>query len=495
MKFLLRDLFAAPLVIILLFSCSSPEEKQEQLAKTYCASCHAFPDPSLLDKKTWENSVLPKMAFRMGMDYSQLGEIAEQDQPIVLQALPESQMVSNEEWEAIKNYYLRLAPDSLVQPVTEEKNLEQFFPSQVPLADSPIPMLSLLEADTANKVLYIGTRQSKLYTLDYHFKVQQQLQLPSPPSDIIFSNNQQQILTLGIMDPNDQPRGSLHHIIDGKFETSPIIDSLKRPAAMEVVDLNNDGLMDYVICAFGNYTGALLAYENLGANNFKAHVMSYLPGARNVFVRDINRDGFQDVLALMTQGDEQIIQFTNRGNFDFKQTSLLRFPPVYGSSYFDIADFNNDGHFDILYSNGDNADYSPILKPYHGVRIFLNDGSNLFKENWFYPMHGASKAVAHDFDKDGDLDIASFSFFPDFKNTPQRGFIYFENTGSGFTPFTTLLSTSGRWLVMEIIDYDGDHDTDILLGNLNFSSVENPSLSESWLMQPVALLILTNKLH
>lgn len=156
-------------------------------------------------------------------------------------------------------------------------------------------------------------------------------------------------------------------------------------------------------------------------------------------VKDFNEDGLPDVLALIIQGDERIALFTNRGKFKFSYQVLLRFPPVYGSSYFELADFNGDGNADILYTNGDNADYSTTLKPYHGVRIFLNDGENRFAESWFHPMHGASMARAVDFDEDGDPDIAAISFFPDFKNDPQRGFMYFENDKGKFTAFETPL--------------------------------------------------------
>ena len=69
-----------------------------------------------------------------------------------------------------------------------------------------------------------------------------------------------------------------------------------------------------------------------------------------------------DILALMSQGDEKIILLLNQGDFNFRINTILSFPPVYGSSYFDVADFNHDGKFDILYTNGDNADYSMILK-------------------------------------------------------------------------------------------------------------------------------------
>ncbi len=39
----------------------------KQLALIYCSSCHLFPDPSLLDKDTWVNNVLPNMAWRLGI--------------------------------------------------------------------------------------------------------------------------------------------------------------------------------------------------------------------------------------------------------------------------------------------------------------------------------------------------------------------------------------------------------------------------------------------
>ncbi len=148
-----------------------------------------------------------------------------------------------------------------------------------------------------------------------------------------------------------------------------------------------------------------------------------------------------DIIALMTQADERITLYINHGDFNFSPVTLLRFPAVYGSSYFEINDFNKDGFFDILYTNGDNFDFSTILKPYHGVRLFLNDGHQQFKESWFYPMYGASWAMARDFDQDGDLDIAAIAFFPDFKSNPEQGFIYFENRDGKFFPFTTPEST------------------------------------------------------
>ena len=126
----------------------------------------------------------------------------------------------------------------------------------------------------------------------------------------------------------------------------------------------------------------------------------------------------------------------------------------------------------IVYVNGDNADYSMILKPYHGVRIFLNDGKNRFQEKWFFPLHGASKALADDFDQDGDMDIAAISYFP---SKPQDGFVYFENQGNlKFTAQTFANPRQDKWMLLEKADYDRDGDNDLLLGYLERPPYQQP---------------------
>ena len=146
-----------------------------------------------------------------------------------------------------------------------------------------------------------------------------------------------------------------------------------------------------------------------------------------------------------TQGEEGIFLFTNKGNGVFEQQQVLRFPSIYGSTYFEFADFNKDGLKDIVYTCGDNADYSVVLKPYHGVYIFLNEGNNHFKQKYFFPINGCYKAMARDFDQDGDLDIATIAFFADFSSQPEEGFVYLENEGNfEFDPSYDTRMQSGK---------------------------------------------------
>ena len=144
---------------------------------------------------------------------------------------------------------------------------------------------------------------------------------------------------------------------------------------------------------------------------------------------------------------------------------------MYGSTYFELADLNKDGLPDILYTCGDNADFSPVLKPYHGVYIFLNEGGHRFTQHYFFPVDGCYKAIARDFDGDGDLDIATISFFPDTDHRPEEGFVYFENQGGmDLQPYSIMETQQGKWLTMDAADLDRDGRTDLILGNFSFFS-------------------------
>ncbi|MBL0743782.1 FG-GAP-like repeat-containing protein [Chryseolinea lacunae] len=491
------SLFALVIVVAnMLLSCNSQDQKEEQLARQYCGSCHMFPEPSLLPKKTWEKDVMPQMALRMGIEYGKLTELPDEDRAMVLSSLPLSPMVSDAEWKAIQNYFQKNAPDSvIVEKLPTPAAITQFDVTALPLPIEGHPTTSMLAADTAHQTIFLSDRRARLHQFDEHLNLTATFQMSSPAAQMLFAPNADpELVEMGIMDPNDQAKGAIVRWNGEKIFT-PLIDSVQRPVFAERADLNNDGQLDYVVCAFGNFTGSLAVYEAKTNGAFTRHVLQNMPGARKVVVRDFDNNGMPDILALMTQGDERLVLFLNQGNFRFRINVLLRFPPTHGSSYFDLADFNNDGKADILFTNGDNADYSPILKPYHRVAIYLNDGANHFTESWSYPLQGATQARAIDFDKDGDLDVAAIAFFPDFENSPEQGFVYFEKTPEGYTPYVTPLASQGRWITMEVADIDRDNDDDILLGALDFYSGVPKPVNSGWMKSDVWLLMLRNRLH
>ena len=185
-------------------------------------------------------------------------------------------------------------------------------------------------------------------------------------------------------------------------------------------------------------------------------------------------DGSPDIVALFAQADERVLLFENdgKGGFTKGPRVLARFPPVYGSMYFSLHDFNHDGKLDIMYVNGDNFDYSRVPKPYHGISILENDGKNNFHERYFFPIHGAAQAVVADFDKDGDLDIMTASNFADAARHPERGIMYFENVGPyTFKPYAFSIAAENQWNVMAAADLDRDGWLDVIVGAMDLQSV------------------------
>src|SRR6266542_5972499 len=90
------------LACLSLAHCSRPNESEgEKLAHTYCAACHAFPEPQLLDKQTWQAGVLPQMAPRLGAGERSLFKAASQNPHMIVL----TKAVSAEVWGKIVGYY------------------------------------------------------------------------------------------------------------------------------------------------------------------------------------------------------------------------------------------------------------------------------------------------------------------------------------------------------------------------------------------------------
>ncbi|WP_372639001.1 FG-GAP repeat domain-containing protein, partial [Fodinibius sp.] len=98
---------------------------------------------------------------------------------------------------------------------------------------------------------------------------------------------------------------------------------------------------------------------------------------------------------------------------------------------------------------------------------------------------------AHDFNNDGRLDIAVIAFYADYENHPEEGFVLFKNEGNmKFIPYHHPDASAGRWITMDIADWNDDGNKDILLGNFSEGSFNTPdSLQAEWQAGPYFLLL------
>ena len=475
------------------------------LATQYCQSCHMLPDPKWVDAKTWEMGVMPAMGPKLGI-FNFKGihyKYNLYDYSLPPGFYPSKPAMTEDQWQKIMDYYVSMAAEKneTVQvrkyPITNELPL---FSALMPEPAPGVPTTSYVKIDeSSNEFPFIisDVMKRKVYRYNQQFKNADSIQTRGPVVNIEMNKNEWFLCDIGYLNPNNDRLGSGKKIAigkDGKMIQNieqPLISQLQRPVQLTTVDLNKDGKDDIIACEFGFLTGALTWMENKGSGKFEKHILRPLPGAINAIVEDYNHDGLPDIWVLFAQGEEGIFLYTNMGNGKFSEKQILRFPSINGSSHFEMVDMNNDGFKDILYTCGDNADYSTVLKPYHGVYIFLNNGKNEFTQKFFYPLNGCYKAIARDFDNDGDLDIATISYFADYQNQPEEGFVYFQNQGNfDFKPFSLPITQKGRWLTMDAGDYDHDGKIDLILGNLSVA----PSFIKSkqdWKKGP-AFMVLKN---
>ena len=110
-------------------------------------------------------------------------------------------------------------------------------------------------------------------------------------------------------------------------------------------------------------------------------------------------------------------------------------------------------------------------------------------------MPGAYKAIARDFDGDGDIDIAAISFFPDYPSGKPLSFVYLENVGNmQFKASTFADADRGRWLTMDAGDIRGNGSFDIVLGSFAQMDTKGDQSAKARWHQPDAptILILEN---
>lgn len=494
--------------LVFIYNCQSSQSRNtnQLVFNDYCGSCHLAPDPTRLTQYIWDHHVLPNMAYRLGYEFEAPdkefnffvnSDIYEQKNKQL-----SSSDIDSVSWNRLRQYIMDLAPPIVISDssrVQRTLNLDQFIPKSINLDGDPgISLVSSIDFDSISKTFLIGDGNRKMvasWPTGLALKSKNEIiNFNSPVVSSLFFKGVSYILEIGELMPSDNANGVLYRIDEEGVQT--IAKNLHRPVSFEIVDLDQNGLEEFIICEFGNQTGKLSLFVKEGEEYKKIGLLD-VPGTTKIEVEDMNGDGRTDVVVLASQGNEGIYILYNKGDLKFEKKQVIQLPPEFGSSWFELVDYNGDGNLDIFLSNGDNGDISVMAKNFHGVRLFLNLGNDEYNETWFYPIYGATKLIVNDFDLDGDFDLAVISFFPEYAVAPNEGFVYLENIDSdslNFNAHTFSNSADGRWMVMEDGDIDGDGDVDLLIGSYAMSLGQKyRKVYQNWQKSTTNLVLLENK--
>jgi len=479
-NFILRIVYTSFLFFVIAMlmlnqGCQKKPESGEELAKLYCTGCHLLPKPNELTKELWQNKIIPKMGYIVGVksknwppsvlkSFQDLpeGKLEQKKSPYLAST---DALLSEEEYDEIMKYYVENAPESLdfKNPHEDLPVTALFKPKIVSLNQDLGPSTTMTSFLAPGRLMVADYYSKRLIQLNEELEIRFDIPLEKAVVQFQKTENAYWATVFGDrFEGSDAPDGFMMRYSQdpAKAPTFPIV-KLKRPSDAQIADVDMDGLDDWVICEFGKYTGGLSWWRNTG-NGYERKELLNLPGAINSEILDWDNDGDLDIIALFGQAKEAIYFFSNNGNGTFKTIPLLEFPASYGSTNLIVTDYNEDGLQDIIYSNGDLGDYTPTPKPYHGIRIFLNEGNNQLKEKLFIPVPGIYKSLFLDVDNDGDCDFLSISFFP---SEGQHSFVLHQNDGNNtFIPSGISNQYASRWMVMDHMDYDEDGDQDIVLG-------------------------------
>lgn len=325
---------------------------------------------------------------------------------------------------------------------------------------------------------------------------------------------------------------------------------------VEVADINNDGLLDLIFANGGNYSepGELEAsriFINKGANTKFEEITKQVFAdnkyiSRVIKVRDINKDGFPDIIVGTTyQSQSQLYIGSKNGQFkNVTQTQLpqkkasigdLELGDVDADGDLDmvLADWGagsnmnntggrtmlwlNDGNgyftdatntqmpellvqfsWDLEYFDFDNdfdLDIAISCKRCATSRIFVNDGKGSFEDKRLLPAYTNNYELEPmDVDGDGFLDLVTVNdgSIVDSKSYSRREHLFINKAGKGFIDSTAVLwpdsENSGEDdNNIVFLDYDSDGDPDFLLSSLTGEDrlLENDGNGQFKLIQPV----------
>lgn len=226
-------------------------------------------------------------------------------------------------------------------------------------------------------------------------------------------------------------------------------------AAIEVADVNGDGHLD-IIMAHGGTNSAcvgdkITVHLGDGTGSFASPGLLFTT-TEGVWARlaiaDFDEDGHLDIVA----SGASLVMHRGHGDGTFGAgvTIPTGGPGIVAGVPYDlvVGDFNGDGHADLA-----GADFSFLQ-----VKVLLGSGAGSFSVPIVVAFSGPNGVASADFDEDGVLDLAVVRVVPG-----QVGLFTGVGNGTLASPITFPIADFSKSVVAE--DFDRDGHVDLAIGS------------------------------
>ena len=250
----------------------------------------------------------------------------------------------------------------------------------------------------------------------------------------------------------------------GTYQERDIGSQVRGPAHVTPCDLDKDGDLDLLVAKMGmifpnnDKIGAVVVLENKGDGQFINRVLvDRIARVTDVEPGDLDGDGDIDLaVGQFGYDDGEIRWMENKGNWQFDSHNLLN---LSGTIHTPVHDMDGDGDLDIV---------ALVSQEWEEIYVFENNGKGEFTPNMIYGStnedFGSSGISVVDLDQDGDPDILytngdAFDYIPPGPR-PWHGVQWLENKGGLTFEYHRIGDFPGAYFA-NAVDLDKDGDLDI----------------------------------